>query len=147
MNRIAIAVLPFLASLSTLACSPTSLLPHHDHTSRSGGMVLMNGDTHFEVAVGFDGRHAVLFSDEFREPLPADRILEATLTVLRPGAPETLALRPTDERGTWTAAGSPIADADIEVRVSFRERGKDTYTIDLPVQAPAGGRIAHSHAR
>ena len=45
--------------------------PHGDHTPHHGGMVLMNGDIHYEVVLGRDGRHRIWFSDAVRNDLPA----------------------------------------------------------------------------
>ena len=45
--------------------------PHGDHSAHHGGLVLMNGELHYEVVFDRDGRHRVWFSDAVREDLPA----------------------------------------------------------------------------
>ena len=45
--------------------------PHGDHSPHHGGMVMMNGDNHYEVVFDGAGKHRVWFSDAVREDLPA----------------------------------------------------------------------------
>ena len=45
--------------------------PHGDHSPHHGGMVLMNGEMHYEVVFDRGGKHRVWFSDAVREDLPA----------------------------------------------------------------------------
>ena len=137
---LAFAGLASFAALGAIAHSADSnlmaMIPHHDHTSRRGGPVLMNGDTHFEVVVRPDGTHAVLFSDAFRKPLPASDIEEVTLTFLRDGkAAESLALRPDpSEEGTWSGSGSRLEAREIETRVTYvPAASRQPYSIDLPI--------------
>lgn len=150
-NRILMlfALTLFLAGcgLSDAASGVTSMLPHHDHSSRRGGLVLMNGNDHFEVIVDFGGNHAVLFSDEYREPLPASAIQRATLTVVRSGEPdEALALQP-GENGLWTVAGRKIEAKQVDVTVSYLRSGSENpYSIDLTIDAPKPAAHAHAHA-
>ena len=154
MKRILLTTLTLTALAFAAGCSGNasdgaksllSLMPHHDHTSRRGGPVLMNGDTHFEIAVQANGEHAVLFSDAYRKPLPASRIEEATLTVLRRGAaPEALALdAASGEEGMWVAYGQPITGTSVDVRVEYRGAGEAPYSIDVPITL--GGAVAHAH--
>ena len=114
----------------------TPAAAHHDHASQRGGTVLMNGDVHFEIVPDLGGSHAVFFSDAYRQAMPASAIQEATLEVMRSGEPpEVLSLRP-GSPGAWTAAGRRIDVAEVTLRFSYRERGGEPYSIDLPVSAP-----------
>lgn len=122
------------------AATPASA--HHDHAGQRGGTVLMNGDTHFEIVPGFGGNHAVFFSDAYRRAVPASAIQEVTLEVMREGQPpEVLALRP-DGHGTWIAAGRRLDAPEVTLRFSYRERGGEPYSIDLPVTVPHGPHAA-----
>lgn len=111
-------------------------MPHGDHRPHYGGIVLMNGDLHFEVVVGADGRCRIYFSDELRRELPASTVSEVVLTILRPhGRPETLILEVDDAGESWVATGRPIADPQAMLRVAYVFEGK-TYWIDVPWTKP-----------
>ena len=45
--------------------------PHGDHSPHHGGIVLMNGDVHYEVVMDPAGKYEVWFSDAVRTDLPA----------------------------------------------------------------------------
>ena len=106
--------------------------PHGDHSAHHGGLVLMNGETHFEVVFGKDGKHQVWFSDAVREDLPAS-IAANVVMVITPkmGATETLALKIDDSGESWIADGNPLASGDI-VRLTYSMRG-EPYAIEIPV--------------
>ena len=53
------------AAAATPAAGGT--VPHGDHNPHYGGIVLMNGDLHFEVVLGRDGVCRVYFSDAMRD--------------------------------------------------------------------------------
>src|SRR5262245_20175771 len=61
--------------------------PHGDHSAHHGGMVLMNGDFHYEVVFDRGGKHRVWFSDAVREDLPASIASNVVMTLTRKGAP------------------------------------------------------------
>ncbi len=138
-------------SLSLAGCADSTLsglLPHHDHSSRRGGLVLMDGDVHFEIVADFAGSHTVLFSDEYRRPLPASAIEEATLTVMRKGqARETLAFTSAGEDGTWSATGAPIRSPSVDVEFVYRRRGAaEPYSIELTIENPDAAHASHAHS-
>jgi hypothetical protein len=94
--------------------------PHGDHTPRHGGLVLMNGDVHYEVVLGADGRHAVWFSDAMRNELPASIVRGVRLEVARPSAAvETLDLAIDEAGEAWVAAGRPLAGDGVMVKVRY----------------------------
>ena len=111
--------------------------PHGDHTPHHGGMVLMNGETHYEVVFDSAGKHRVWFSDAVREELPASIASKVGMTVTRPGnAPaETLALQIDESGESWIANGQPLAGSDVMVKLSIVARGQP-YEIEIPIPNP-----------
>lgn len=106
--------------------------PHGDHSPHHGGLVLMNGDVHYEVVLAADGRHALWFSDAVRTELPASIASNVRLTVTRPGAPpESLAMAIDDAGESWVAAGQPLAGPDIMVTVTYDIRG-EPHEVEIP---------------
>ena len=110
-------------------------LAHYDHRPRQGGLVLMNGDTHFEVVLDTTGRYSVYFSSGVRTPLPATIASEVRVAVIPSGRPrETIAMEPDPTNSYWVGRGTPIADADAIVRVGYTA-GTTPYWIDVPASA------------
>ena len=110
-------------------------LAHYDHRPRQGGLVLMNGDTHFEVVLDTTGRYSVYFSSGVRTPLPATIASEVRVAVIPSGRPrETIAMEPDPTNSYWVGGGTPIADADAIVRVGYTA-GTTPYWIDVPASA------------
>ncbi|MEZ5288305.1 MAG: hypothetical protein R2712_26585 [Vicinamibacterales bacterium] len=92
--------------------------PHGDHTAHHGGMVLMNGDVHYEVVMSPDGSYALWFSDAVRE-LPASIARNVRVEVTRPDGPvETLTLAIDDSGESWVGKGKPLSDNTI-VKVTY----------------------------
>ena len=60
--------------------------PHGDHSPHHGGLVLMQGELHYEVVLDRNGKHAIWFSDAVREDLPASVASKVAMTVARPKA-------------------------------------------------------------
>ena len=118
---------------SSIGGASGGTVPHGNHDPKYGGVVLMNGDLHFEVVLGRDGRHQVYFSDALREELPASFASEVTVTVARPGAaPETVRLQIDESGESWVGRGRPVDDAaDTTARVAFTAQAKP-YWIDVP---------------
>lgn len=106
--------------------------PHGDHAPHHGGIVLMQGELHYEVVIDPDGRHSVWFSDAVREDLPASVATKIEMTVLRPGAPpETLALTIDESGESWIATGKPVAGTGVMVKLTFVARG-EPFEIEIP---------------
>lgn len=106
--------------------------PHGDHTPHHGGMVLMNGDVHYEVVLGRDGRHQIWFSDAMRNELPASIASGVTLEVMRPGAAsETVQLTIDDAGEAWVATARPLEGDGIMVKVRYALQG-EPHEIELP---------------
>jgi hypothetical protein len=110
--------------------------PHGDHSPHHGGMVLMNGEVHYEVVFDPAGKHHVWFSDAVREDLPASIATKVAMTVTRPNAPaEALALHIDDSGESWVANGQPVAGKDVIVKLTIVGRG-EPYEVELPFVTP-----------
>ena len=107
--------------------------PHGDHSPHHGGLVMMNGEVHYEVVFDSQGKHRVWFSNAVREDLPASIASEVVMAVTpKMGAATTFALKIDDSGESWMADGShPLAGGDI-VKLSYRLRG-EPFEIEIPV--------------
>ncbi len=125
---------PALAPVPAAAPAASgATVPHGDHHPRHGGVVLMNGDEHFEVVLGHGGDHQLFFSDAVRNELPAATASSVTVTVTRQGRePEPIALRIDGSGESWVGRGRPIDAAGATARVAYTAHGKP-YFIDVPV--------------
>jgi hypothetical protein len=109
--------------------------PHGDHTPHRGGMVLMNGDVHYEVVLSRDGKHRIWFTDAVRNDLPASLASGVTLTITRPGEPAEVLSLAIDENGeSWIASGRPVTGDDAYVKVSYSMQG-EPHEVELPFMA------------
>ena len=106
--------------------------PHGDHSPHHGGLVLMNGELHYEVILSPDGRHEVWFSNAVREDLPASIARDVRMIVTRPReADETIALEIDDAGESWVAKGRPVAAGETIVKVSYSVQGQP-HEIEIP---------------
>ena len=106
--------------------------PHGDHSPHHGGLVLMQGELHYEVVLDRNGKHAIWFSDAVREDLPASVASKVTMIVTRPEAsPEFLTLAIDDSGESWVASGRPVKGDDVFVTVAFVARG-EPFEIEIP---------------
>jgi hypothetical protein len=106
--------------------------PHGDHSPHHGGMVLMQGELHYEVVLDPQGKHSVWFSDAVREELPASVAAKVEMTVARPNAPaEMLTLAIDDSGESWIASGKPVSGQDVMVKLVFSARG-ESHEIEIP---------------
>jgi hypothetical protein len=111
--------------------------PHGDHSPHHGGMVLMNGEVHYEVVLDRGGKHRIWFSDAVREDLPASQAARVTMVMVRKGVPdESLTLAIDDSGESWVAAGQPLGAGDVTVKVSYVLRG-EPFEIEIPFSLPA----------
>ena len=78
--------------------------PHGDHSAHHGGMVLMNGEVHYEVVLDPAGRYELWLSDAVRTELPASIASNVTVTVSRPNAEPEMLRRAVDDAGRILAA-------------------------------------------
>ncbi len=106
--------------------------PHGDHSPHKGGMVLMNGDLHYEVVFSRDGRHRVWFSDPVRAELPASVATDVTMVITREQEPpEILKLSIDDSGESWIAHGRPVVGDGAYVKVSYALLG-EPHEVELP---------------
>ncbi len=111
--------------------------PHGDHSPHHGGLVLMNGELHYEVVFDRGGRHRIWFSNAVREGLPASVASQVMMVVSRKGAPdEPIALEIDDSGESWMASGQPVSGDDVMVKVAYALRGAP-FEIETPVVMPA----------
>ena len=109
--------------------------PHGDHSPHHGGMVLMNGEMHYEVAFDRNGHHRLWFTDAVREDLPASIAAAVAMVVMRPGAPpEALALTIDDNGESWEAHGQPVAGDNVTVKLVYSAGGQP-LEIEIPFVA------------
>jgi hypothetical protein len=124
---------PIAAAAAATPDASSAATPHGDHNPRFGGVVLMNGNLHFEVVLGRDGRHHVYFSDAARAELPASYASDVSIVITpKTGSPQAVALRIDETGESWVGSGPPVTDPDAVARVSYTIRGTP-YWIDLPV--------------
>jgi hypothetical protein len=96
----------------------------------------MNGDLHFEVVLGRDGRYQVYFSDAVREELPAAIASTVSVTVKRAGeTAETVMLRIDENGESWIGQGRAVDDPSrATARVAYVAQ-TTPYWIDVPFTA------------
>jgi predicted secreted protein len=112
--------------------------PHGDHSSRRGGMVLMNGDIHYEVVLSREGRHRIWFTDPVRADLPASVATGVTMIITRPGEPDEVLRLAIDENGeSWIANGRDVPGNDAYVKIIYAMQG-EPHEVEIPfvLQAP-----------
>jgi hypothetical protein len=106
--------------------------PHGDHTPRHGGLVLMNGEVHYEVLLDRGGKHRIWFSNAVREDLPASVASKVMMIVTRPRASDELLVMQIDESGeSWVAAGQPVAGNDAMAKITYDLKG-EPFEVEIP---------------
>jgi hypothetical protein len=106
--------------------------PHGDHSPHHGGMVMMNGDMHYEILLDHAGKHRLWFSDSVREELPASVASNVVMVVTpKMGANETFALKIDDTGESWVADGHPLASGDV-VKLTYSVKG-EPFEVEIPV--------------
>jgi hypothetical protein len=106
--------------------------PHGDHTPHHDGIVMMNGDMHYEVVFDRTGKHRVWFSNAVREELPASVATGVVMIVGRPMGPaETLAFTIDESGESWVAAGAPLDESGTMVTLKYAVRG-EPFEIEIP---------------
>jgi hypothetical protein len=115
---------------------PGASLPHMDHSPRHGGLVLMRGDTHFEIVVAQGGTWTVYFSDASRTELPASFANEVDIGLAGTSRERQDVPLQIDPEGTrWIGQLHVPDDPETIVRVTYVARGEPPYWIDVPLSA------------
>jgi hypothetical protein len=110
--------------------------PHGDHSPHHGGIVMMNGEIHYEVVLDKTGKHRVWFSDAVREDLPASIASGVVMVITRPmGVAETLPLAIDESGESWVAAGAPLDESGTMVALRYSVRG-EPFEIEIPFTQP-----------
>jgi hypothetical protein len=120
------------AAAATAAGAGT--VPHGDHNPHYGGLVLMNGDLHFEIVADRNGFYRLYFSDATRTELPAATASDVTLTLSMKAqnpSSETVTMHIDDTGEFWGGRGGPVYDPAATIRISYTAYGKP-YFIDVP---------------
>ena len=106
--------------------------PHGDHSPHHAGLVLMNGDVHYEVVMHPSGKYEVWFTDAVRTELPASIASRVRVQVTRPQAqPEDIALQIDDAGESWVGQGQPVAGDGVMVKVTYDLRGEPSE-VEMP---------------
>ena len=120
--------------------------PHGDHSPHHGGMVLMNGEMHYEVVFDRGGQAPRLVQRRgARRSAGVDRLERRDGGDAKNGAhAETLALKIDDSGESWVADGQPLAGGDVMVKLTYSLRG-EPFEIEIPfLIVEAGCRPAFS---
>jgi hypothetical protein len=115
---------------------PGATVPHMDHRPRHGGLVLMRGDTHFEVVLNASGNCQVYFTDATRSELPATFASEVDIGLATLGGERQSVPFQADPDGKmWIGRLKMTSDPQAIVRVTYVARGEQPYWIDVPRSA------------
>lgn len=126
---------PFVEATAS-PLEPGATVPHMDHSPKQGGLVLMRGDTHFEVVLGKDGRCQVYFTDATRTALPASFAEEVDIGLASAaGERQSVPLHIDPEDRTWIGKLEMTNDPQAIVRVTYIAQGEQPYWIDVPLAA------------
>lgn len=108
--------------------------PHGDHTPQHGGMVLMNGDVHYELVMDAAGKYEVWFTDAIRTELPASVASNVRLQVTRAsGAAETVTLAIDEAGESWIGQGQPAGEGAM-IKLNYDLRG-EPHEVETPFVA------------
>ena len=109
--------------------------PHGDHSPHHAGLVLMNGDVHYEVVMHASGKYEVWFTDAVRTELPASVASRVRVQVTRPQAPpETVPLQIDDAGESWVGQGQPVTGEGVMVKVTYDLKGQPSE-VEMPFVA------------
>jgi len=109
----------------------------HDHTPHHGGVVLMWGMLHFEVAASREGWVRVYVSDVWRRPLPPQG-WSGSVTLDLPEGARTLVLQPGD--GALVGGGPPLLLPTVLAHVRVAQSGEPIEMhVLLPLSSDSTG--------
>lgn len=107
--------------------------PHGDHSPHHGGLVLMNGETHYEVVMRPEGRVELWLSDAIREDLPASLASGVQVRItLGNGQTRDLAMALDESGESWAGTGPPFpADPSTTVKLTYTLKG-EPHEVEIP---------------
>ena len=115
---------------------PGAAVPHMDHSPRHGGLVLMKGDTHFEVVLNTDGLCQVYFTDAARTELPASFATDVDVGLATlDGERQNVEFQIDPNGNMWIGRLKMTNDRQAIVRVAYVAHGEQPYWIDVPLSA------------
>jgi len=122
--------------------APMGNMPHGNHDPKYGGVVLMNGELHFEMVAKAEGTYTVYFSDFARRELPASAVSGLTLAIKRPGfRAEPVEMQISSNGESWEGRSGSVDDKDTDIRISYTYQGK-LCTSDMPFFAAGAQKAA-----
>jgi hypothetical protein len=122
--------------------APVAGMAHGNHNPKYGGVVLMNGDLHFEVVAKEEGHYTLYFSDAARRELPASVVTGVHLAVKRPGfRAEGVDLNVDPSGDSWVGTGGSVDDRNTDLRISFTYQGQQIAT-EIPFFAAQAQKAA-----
>ncbi len=130
-------------AISPMDASAVSVpgMAHGNHNPKYGGVVLMNGDLHFEIVAKDDGDYTVYFSDAARRELPASAVSNARLCIQRPGfRGEPVELKISDNGEYWEGKGASVSDKETTLQIMFDFQGQPR-TSDMPFFAAQAMKV------
>jgi hypothetical protein len=128
-----------VSAATTARVEPGATVPHMDHSPRHGGLVLMRGDTHFEVVLNPSGGTRVYFTDATRSELPATFASEVAIGLATlNGDRQNVTLQVDPDGKTWIGQLRMPNDPQAIVRVTYVAQGEPPYWIDVPLSAWPG---------
>ena len=109
--------------------------PHGNHSPHHGGLVLMNGDVHYEVVMDPSGKYEVWFSDAVRTELPASVASRTRVEVARPGNPAEALELAIDEAGeSWVGQGRHVNGDGVMIKLTYDLKGTP-HEVEIPFVA------------
>ena len=114
------------------SAAPVAGMTHGNHIPKYGGVVLMNGDLHFEIVTKEDGSCKVYFSDAARRELPASAVSDVKLSIQRPGyRGEPVDMKISDNGEYWAGKGGFVDNKETDLQIFFNYQGQPK-TSDMP---------------
>jgi hypothetical protein len=132
-------------SISAMDASAATVagMPHGNHIPKFGGVVLMNGDLHFEVVARESGDVKIYFSDAARRELPASAVSAVKASIQRPGLRgEPVDLKISSDGEYWTGRGGFVDNKDTDLQIFFSYQGQQR-TSDMPFFAAEAMKAAN----
>lgn len=129
-------------SSADASAAPIPGMAHGNHNPKYGGVVLMNGDLHFEIVAKEDGSYTVYFSDFARRELPAAAVSHVRLSIQRPGyRGEPVEMKVSDNGEYWEGKGGYVDDKETNLQIFFDYQGQPR-TSDMPFFAAQAMKVS-----